>query len=295
MSLWTNREWHPMLLKEVDEPFDSKEYIYEMKYDGIRALCFVNKKEITFLSRNGVDLTYLYPELENIKNNVTKNVIFDGEIIAFDDQEKPSFTKLQERSHSKDKNKIKINSKMNPVVFIVFDILYENKDLINIPLSKRKEILNKYKDTEYFVKAKYIEEEGKKFFQEIKKKDLEGIVAKLKNSTYHPSKRTNDFIKIKNIKRDEFLIGAYQINKVNLSLFIGEYEKSQLIYIGKCSLSLTNPISKEILKKKNTNNSFINLKEKNITYIKPTYCYIEYTERTKSNNLRHPVFKGLVS
>jgi len=155
MSLWTNREWHPMLLKEVDEPFDSKEYIYEMKYDGIRALCFVNKKEITFLSRNGVDLTYLYPELENIKNNVTKNVIFDGEIIAFDDQEKPSFTKLQERSHSKDKNKIKINSKMNPVVFIVFDILYENKDLINIPLSKRKEILNKYKDTEYFVKAKY--------------------------------------------------------------------------------------------------------------------------------------------
>ncbi len=293
MSIYDNRNFKPMLLKEIDKPFDSKDYIFEIKYDGIRSLCFANNKEIKFMSRNNKDLTNLYPELVSIKDNINNNVIFDGEIIALDSKGNPSFSKLQERSHLKDKTKISIASENNPVYYMVFDIIYENKDITDLSLMKRKKILNKYPDTEYFIKTMYVDTTGIKLFKEIKKRNLEGIVAKEKNSTYHINKRTDDFIKIKNIKRDEFIIIGYKINEMNISLYLGE-EKDTTQYVGKCSLSLNRSEAKKILSMKSSKKSFIDIDEE-IIYLKDRiYCYITYTDKTKNNTLRHPVFKGLV-
>lgn len=293
MNIWTNRKWKPMLLKEIEKPFDNKEYIYEIKFDGIRAILFVTKNKIKIMSRNNVDLTYLFPELESITKIVKKNTIFDGEIISIDDKNLPSFSKLSERLHLKNKVKIKQNSLNNKVTFIAFDILYEGKELTNLPLLKRKEILSLYKDTDEFIKTKYIEEKGIKLFKEIKKLKLEGIVAKLKNSYYHINERTNDFIKIKNIQREEFLICGYTTNTKNISLYIGEQKNKKIEFVGKCSLSMNNSNYKKIIEKNNNKNPFNNYYKK-INYIKPIKCLIEFTERTKSNNLRHPSLKKLL-
>lgn len=291
MSLWINRNFKPMLLKEIDKPFNSKGYVFEIKFDGIRSLIFVNNKEIKIQSRNKKDLTYLFPELESIRNIVNKNVIFDGEIVAFD-KNKDSFSKIQERLHIKDKNKIKKASTLNPVTFIAFDIIYDNKDLTNKTLLERKKILSKYKDTDEFMKTKIIDSNGINLFNSIKKLNLEGIIAKRKDGKYHIDKRTDDFIKIKNFQRDEFIIGGYEEKKNGiLSLSIGEYVDDKLCFVGKVSAHKNYKIYKKIIKLKKDKNSFFNFDEK-INYVTPTLtCHVEYLERTKNNHLRHPVFK----
>lgn len=290
---FNKRNLKPMLLKEVDKPFNSNDYIFEMKYDGIRALIYVNNKSIHIMSRNNIDLTHLYPELENLKKLVKKDVIFDGEIVLLDDFGNPTFSSLLERNRLKKTEKIKYLSKINPVIFVVFDILYEAKDLTDLTLMERKEFLNKYKDTSFFVKAKYIDHSGIPLFKEIKKNNLEGIVAKNKNSTYHEGKRTSDFVKIKNIKRDEFVIGGYLVNDKNLSVYLGNYKNNKLLFVGKCSLSLNRKEANIILKHPKAQNSFVDLKEE-INFIKPNLsCFIKYTEITKNGHLRHPVFKYL--
>lgn len=291
-NLWKDRTWKPMLLKEIVKPFNSQDYFFEVKFDGIRAVIFTNKKSVKIQSRNGQDLTNLFPELQNIKLLVNKNTIFDGEIIAFDGQ-KHSFSKIQERLHQKNKTKIDNFADKNPVTFMVFDILYENRNLINLPLYRRKEILNKYEDNDYFIKVQYIETNGIKLFKSVKKFDLEGIVAKNKNGKYYINKRTDEFIKIKNIQRDEFFIGGYEEKKNNLiSLSLGEYVNDNFVFVGKVTISEKSMLYKKVKSLKNSKNYFSDFKE-NIKYVKPTIsCYVQYLERTKSNHLRHPVIKN---
>ena len=129
MNIWRNRNWGPMLLKEIDKPFDSKDYLFEIKFDGIRAIIFASPHNLIIKTRNNVDVTDIYPELQSIKNLVKHPTIFDGEIVAFKEG-LPSFSKLQERSHLKNKNKIKKLSLEEPICYVCFDILYDNKDLI---------------------------------------------------------------------------------------------------------------------------------------------------------------------
>ena len=129
---------------------------------------------------------------------------------------------------------------------------------------------------------------------EIKKLNLEGMVAKRKDSTYHINKRTYDFIKIKNIKRNEFIIGGYEIKRQKLTIYLGEKKNNNLSFVGKCSLSLNHPDATKILALSTTKNSFIDLDE-DIFYTKISLsCFVDYTEKTKNNHLRHPAFKGLV-
>ena len=119
-----------MLLKEIEKPFNSDNYIYELKYDGYRAIVYVSNKEVTVRSRNNKDITKLYPELQSLKKLVSKEkVVFDGEIITMDGN-RPSFSKLQARSHLKNIIKIKELSLNSPVTFIAFDILYLDKNFL---------------------------------------------------------------------------------------------------------------------------------------------------------------------
>lgn len=288
MNLWKNRNFTPMLLKEIDKPFNSKKYYYELKYDGYRALIFVNKNEIYIQSRNKNDITFLYPELSNIKKIVNKNVIFDGEIVIFENN-KPSFNKISKRSKLKNKNIIKKESINNPVIFIAFDILYENKDLTNLPLIERKKILEKYQDTDFFIKSKVYLNNGIKLYNFIKKNNLEGIVIKDINGLYHINKRTSDFIKVKNIKSDNFFIAGYiNNNKYTSSLVLCEKYNNDYIYVGKVLISKKNNIYKKILNIKKCKN-YLKIENNDITFIKPILsCKINYLERTKNGHLRHP-------
>ena len=170
MSLWTDRNWSPMLLKETDKAFDSKDYIFEVKFDGLRACVLVGPNEFKIINRHKKDITYLYPELHEIQKLVRVNTILDGEIISIE-KNSPSFSKLQERSHLKDKTKIKIQSTLNPVIFVAFDILYQEKDLINSKLLTRKNILEKIPDNDYFIKSKVFPCQGVKLLKSTKKKN----------------------------------------------------------------------------------------------------------------------------
>ncbi len=293
MDLFKNKEFGPMLLNEIETPFDSKEYVYEVKYDGIRALIFVNDKSIKIQSRNKQDLTNLFPELNKIKDIVDKNVIFDGEIISFKNG-RPSFLEIQKRIRIKNYDKINYFSKNNPVIFMAFDIIYENKNLNNMKLIERKKILNKYQDNDVFVKVKMIDTFGIKLFKSIKKLGLEGIVAKLKNGLYHINKRTDDFIKIKNLKEEEFIIGGYEIKK-NKAVFIslGTYIENKFYYVGKVLLPKNNYLYNKVINESKSKNYFCNFNEK-INYIKPSItCNIRYLEKTSNNYLRHPVIKDI--
>lgn len=294
MNIWNNKNWGPMLLDEQEKPFDAKDYYFEVKFDGIRAIVFASPKEVIIKTRNNQDVTNLYPELQSIKNLVSHNTIFDGEIVSFQDG-KPSFQKLQERSHLKKKDKILKMSITHPVYYVCFDILYDNGDLTNKTLEERKKILGKIKDNDEFIKNKYIENNGIKLFKEIKKLGLEGIIAKRKDSVYQINTRVKDWIKIKNFQKALFYIGGYKENEDSfvISLALGEFTKKGFHYVGNVSMAKKNPLYKKIkLLRTRKLSTFTDYTNDELSYIKPEYkCLIYYIERTKNNHLRQPIFK----
>lgn len=287
----------PMLLTEKNKPFNNQNYIFEPKFDGIRALIYANKNQIKILSRNKNDISNLFPELIKIKNNITKNVIFDGEIIIMDENH-PSFEKISKRLHLKSKKNILKSSKENPAVYICFDILYENKNLTNFPLLKRKKALKKYLDTNVFIKTKYFKD-GINLFNKIKNINWEGIVAKKENSKYEINKRSENWIKIKNIKDSDFYINGYIENKKSVmnTLILSEKIKGKFYYRGKVTINKNKNDFKIIKNSKIVKKSTLaDFNEKEVFYIKPTLkCTVTYTEKTKNNTLRHPVYKTLKS
>lgn len=288
MSLW-NKDIKPMLLGEVREVFDSKEYLYEVKYDGIRVLVFVSKDKVVIRSRYGIDITGLFPEMMVLCKMVKRNVIFDGEIIMLDNN-KVSFSKLQKRIHLKNKKTIEFLSKTNPVIFICFDVIYEGKDLINLSLLERKGVLSNYKDNDVFIKSTYVIGDGTKLFNAIKKLDMEGIVAKKINSKYLVNERSDKWLKIKNYKSGDFIILGY-INKEEshvISLVLGEYLNKKIVYVGKVILGKKRNLADKILKMKKSK-AVVKIKDKDVIYIKPEIkCLIKYLERTENGLLRQP-------
>lgn len=276
----------PMLVAEIPFAFENK-YLYEIKFDGIRALIYVNKNNISIRTRNNVDVTHLFLELHGIKNIVGRDTcIFDGEIVLFD-KGRPSFSSLQKRLRIKNKDRIKEVSLDNPVQFVVFDIIYRNRDLTNKTLVERKKILDKYKDTDYFVKSK-VYSDGKKLFASVKKMGLEGIVAKEKSSKYYVNKRSNVWIKLKNYQTDEFYIGGYVKNSTSYSLLLGEKKNNKLYYVGKLKVSNNKDITKKVLAKEKRSNPFCNYKDDGM-FVEPNIkITINYLEKTKGNLLRHP-------
>lgn len=288
MSLW-NKDVRPMLLGEVEEVFDSKDYLYEVKYDGIRVLVFVSKDKIVIKSRYGIDITGLFPEMSVLCKMVKCNVIFDGEVIMLQNN-KVSFSKLQKRIHLKNKKTIEFLSKTNPVVFMCFDVIYEDKDLINLSLLERKKILSKYEDNDVFIKCTYVSGEGIKLFDAIKKLDMEGIIAKKIDSKYLVNERSNNWLKIKNYKVGEFLVIGY-INKDNsyvISLVLGKKVKNKLVYVGKVSLGKKRRLA-ELIMKKTKVKAYMDVNNKDVIYIKPDVkCIVKYLEVTENWLLRQP-------
>lgn len=281
-----------MLLEEVSNPFDDDNYIYELKFDGIRTMILIDNGKITIKSRNGIILNDIYPELDSIKNISKETCIFDGEIVLLEEG-KPSFSKVMERFKLKDKIKISRMQQEVPVTFVCFDILYKNKDLTNSSLIERKKLLSKFKDSNIFVKTKYIVRDGINYFTEIKKMNLEGIVAKRKDSKYYYGVRTKDWVKIKNYIEEEFFICGYDFNKNNtIGVLLGEKNGKDFYYVGKVIMGEKNKIYNKLIKSKNVNNYLINYENRDSKYISPKHrVVVNYIERTKENMLREAFIK----
>ena len=282
--MFHNYQLKPMLLEEVNEPFNDKNFLYEIKFDGIRALIYVSKNSFKILSRNGTNLTNKYPELKKMQKLVGNHeIIFDGEIIAAEGA-LPSFSLLQKRNRVKRVSSDIMND--IPVYFIVFDILYDNVDLTNLSLDKRKKILGQYPDNSVFIKSR-IYSDGLSLFKMVKKIGLEGIVAKKRKSIYLFGKRTSDWVKVKNIHVDNFIVHGYLEKTNTYSLLLGEYKNNKLKYVGKVSVNKSHEVMRKIKKSKKVNNSFVNFLEDAI-YVEPTISVrVRYLEKHKSGALRH--------
>jgi len=297
------RFYRPMLAKPADDPFNSKDWIFEVKWDGIRAISYIND-EISVKSRNNKDLRYYFPELEELKN-LTRQAVLDGEIVVMKEG-RADFQALLERSGSTSVRDIEYVVRKSPATYVVFDILEKNgSPLIDLPLMERKRILKEsLKEGKNVVLSIFAEEEGKSYFEAALKKGVEGIMAKKKDSPYEPGLRSGKWLKIKKIASCDCVIFGYTegqgARKETFgALILGLYDQGKPVYIGKVGTGFSQNDMKLLMKTfkrlevKEGTLEGIDISEK-ITWLKPELvCDVSYQVVTKDGKLRMPRFRGL--
>src|ERR1051325_2465655 len=286
----------PMLATLVDEPFSDPDWIFETKWDGYRSVCFLKNGKVRFVSRNQIEMTPQYPELANIAKEVSaKEAILDGEICALDARGIPRFQMLQRRG----------GTQRPPIVYFVFDLLYvDGYDLTACTVVERKEKLAEILQPSDVIKlSEHIEGEGKAFFREIEKFQLEGMMAKRADSKY-VQKRSSDWLKIKTVMRQEVVIGGYTQPRGGRSHFgslvCGLYRDDELHYVahtgGGFNEKLLASLYKLMQPLKIDKSPFVEVPKTNepVQWIKPQLvAEVKFSEWTADNQLRHPVFVGL--
>ena len=299
-DLFDEKNISPMLLYET-QPFDDKDYIYELKLDGIRCLAYIDAKSVNLRNKRNKDVTAIYPELAEMNKCVKKRVILDGELVVLDKDGKPDFYALQRRSLMADSFKIGLSARNAPVQFVAYDIKYfDGQDLTDKPLTERKAILSKAVKEGYNLSvSRYIEEMGTAFFEIAKAQELEGIVAKRKGGLYHIGKRTRDWLKIKVMQDEDLLVLGYQPDedgKVK-DLILGYYdEEGKLQCRGKVYLGISEE-ERRIIENFAMQNRIQKPwfgKYKNAVWLKPQLVgTAHFMHETQSGGMRQPVWKGL--
>ena len=299
-DLFDEKNISPMLLYET-QPFDDKDYIYELKLDGIRCLAYIDAKSVNLRNKRNKDVTAIYPELAEMNKCVKKRVILDGELVVLDKDGKPDFYAMQRRSLMADSFKIGLSARNAPVQFVAYDIIYfDGQDLTDKPLTERKAILSKAVKEGYNLSvSRYREEMGTAFFEIAKAQELEGIVAKRKGGLYHIGKRTRDWLKIKVMQDEDLLVLGYQPDedgKVK-DLILGYYdEEGKLQCRGKVYLGISEE-ERRIIENFAMQNRIQKPwfgKYKNAVWLKPQLVgTAHFMHETQSGGMRQPVWKGL--
>jgi len=201
---------NPMLLHKIDKPFDDDNWLSELKLDGIRFL-YSTMSGVNFYTRHENEVTERFPEL--VTSKIPKGTILDGEIIISDEDGKPDFEELMSRFQVSSPKRIPIISKIKPVTFCVFDVVYyKGKKVSHLPLLERKEILNSLlpKDLPLITKVPSIKGNGNDLFELVKKQSLEGIVLKRKDSKYEIGKRSRNWLKVINYQYETVEIAGFR-------------------------------------------------------------------------------------
>lgn len=241
MITFDDRNIKPMLIGRDEPPFDDKNYIFELKWDGERCIAYLDPRSGTELrNKRNVKMLPKVPELIEIHKQAKVKCVLDGELMILKEG-KPDFFEIQRRSLTTNKFKIELASKKYPATFVAYDVLfYKDEDVTMLPLMKRKRLLeNAFKESERLVLSRYIEEKGIEFYRLAEAQELEGIVAKRKDSVYIQGKRTKDWAKIKYLKDEDFYICGYILKGNNMiSLVLGDYEDSVLVYKGHVTMGV---------------------------------------------------------
>jgi bifunctional non-homologous end joining protein LigD len=306
-------EIHPMLAVSIDKPFDGPDWLFEIKWDGYRAVAFIDNGKVRLVSRNQNELTARYPELKDLAKSVkAKTVILDGEVVALDDQGRPSFSLMQQRTGFRPGGRRGPTNAGVPVLYYAFDLLYlDGYDWRKLPLEERKKKLASILisgDSLRF--SDHYERKGITLFEMAKEKGLEGILAKKRDSIYQ-ERRSSEWLKIKIRHRLEAVIGGYtppEGSRANFgSVVLGLYDKQgHLIHIGQAGSGFNQSSLAEIwkmLKARETKQKpFYGEVEalRKVLWVKPELvAEIEYAEWTEGASggtgpkLRAPVFLGL--
>jgi bifunctional non-homologous end joining protein LigD len=298
------RTYKPMLARVAPQPFSSDAWLFEIKWDGFRAIAYVNET-FSLRSRNDKELKHVFPELEELKQ-LASNVVLDGEIVVVKDG-KTDFQALLERSQATSPIEIELQQKRSPVVYVVFDILEKDgSTLIDLPLTERKRILkDSVKEGKHVLLSDFVETKGKAYYKIALEKGLEGVMAKKKDSPYEPGARSSNWLKIKKLRSCDCVVLGYTKGSGARTgtfgaLLLGLYSDKQLVYVGKVgtgfSQTMLDKLSKRFQKLK-TDTAPVNVDiTDEITWLKPELvCEVTYQMVTKDKRLRMPRFTGLRS
>lgn len=299
-DIFEQKALKPMLIGSTSEAFNSEDYIFELKLDGERCLAYLDPKNGTDLrNKRNIKMLSKVPELSDIHKQVKVRCILDGELIVIKDG-KPDFFEIQRRSLTTNKFKIQLQANKYPASFTAFDILfYDDHEVTSLPLMERKKLLSEVlSESDRIAISRYIENTGVDFYKLAEQNDLEGIVAKKKDSNYFYDKRTKDWIKIKNLQDDDFVVCGYIIKENNVtSIVLGQYDNKKLIYKGHVTLGVSGDDFRTITStKKVTEHPFVELPPGNddAVWIAPELvCTVKYMMKTATGSMRQPVFKGL--
>jgi bifunctional non-homologous end joining protein LigD len=298
----------PMMAKLMSKlPSPDDAWGFEFKWDGIRALAYVEGGRVRLQSRTGEDITPRYPEIHPMGRALgSAEVILDGEIVALDDNGRPSFEEIQQRMGLTDPNEIRRKMRQVPVTYMMFDLIWrDGHSLMDRPYAERRKALAELRlggaawQTPPFEKGG-----GKTMFEASRKAGLEGVMAKRLDSRYEPGKRTGAWEKIKNRNRQELVIGGWLDGEGKRrgypgALLVGYHENGKLVYAGKVGTGFTDRTLDELndkLKPLATDKNPFEAGTKPpraAHFVKPQLvAEFEFVEWTRGGQLRAPAFKG---
>ena len=286
----------PMLATKASEIFNKADWIYELKWDGYRALANIHDGKVDLYSRNGISFKRKFKSIYQNLKAIPHDVILDGEIVVLDKKGKPQFQELQ--NYGQDTT--------GELRYYVFDLLFLNgHNIMSLPLTERKSLIPEViEDIPQVYYCDHIESMGKSFFEQAIGAGLEGVIAKKADSEYIPGSRSDKWLKIKAIESQEALICGFTDSESSApfgSLILGMHRDDELVYIGNCGTGFSAKDRKELMARfrplvteESPFEKKINLKGRKPTWMTPELiCEVNFAEWTKSGQMRHPSFKGL--
>ena len=302
------REVEPMKAVLINHPFDREGWIFEDKYDGIRAISYIRKGSVEILSRNQKPMLLRYPELKYLAKWVkAKEAILDGEIIVVNKHGTASFQELQARFGVTNLGTIERLARSQKIIYFVFDVLYvDGYNLIPARLLDRKKVLARIiREQDVLKVAPFIQREGLKLFRKAELQQLEGIMAKNGASRYE-ERRSNEWLKIKTTRRQEAVIVGYTYPQGSREYFgaleLALYDGTRFVSAGKVGTGFDRKLLKELYDKMQplkTNVApfdprALARRSTSVQWLKPKLvCEVKFTEMTSEGSFRHPAFVGL--
>jgi len=291
----------PMAPTLIQEPFNDKEWHFEIKWDGFRMLAYCSGEKVNLSSRRNNNFNKRFSSIKTELERMKLNAVLDGEVVKLDDSGSPNFSNI-----------ITPNRKGH-TVFYVFDLLwYEGRNVLDLSLVQRRKILKSILGKSELVRfSDHVEEKGIELFELVEKHRVEGIVAKHKQSVYSPGYRTNQWLKIKIGKEVEAVVAGYlfDMDKHGISsLIIGRKIDNKYKYIGLVEVGVGNLTMKKVFEATTTTRSIFSpvpivnvktpfrtpVKNGQIVWLNPLKCQVKYLELDRFGVMRHASFKGLL-
>jgi bifunctional non-homologous end joining protein LigD len=298
----------PMAAVTGTLPANEDAYAFEVKWDGVRVLTYVEDGRMRLESRNLRDITGRYPELEGLVDAVgERNLLLDGEVVAFDDQGKPSFGVLQSRMHVGNPIEVRRLMAETPVVYMIFDVLWvDDGSTMPLPLHERRALLDgmALAGPGWQTPASHVGD-GAALSEASRRQGLEGIVAKRLDSIYEPGKRSRSWVKVKNQRNQEFVIGGWMEGEGNRegrigALLAGYYDDdAKLRFAGKVGTGFTDATLRDLARRfeplsRDTSPFDDPIPYRRAHFLDPQLVgQVEFLEWTHNHTLRAPSFKGL--
>jgi bifunctional non-homologous end joining protein LigD len=297
----------PMLARTGPLPREDGRWAYEIKWDGVRAIGFVTGGRLRLASRNGNDITPRYPELRELGRALgAREAVLDGEVVAFGEDGRPSFQRLQKRMHLSSEHAVRRLAAREPVVYVIFDLLHlDGRSLLELPYTDRRAALAELglAGPAWQIPAHHVGD-GAAMLEASRAQGLEGIIAKRLDSPYVPGRRTPAWVKVKNVRRTDVVIGGWMPGEGGRSgrigaLLVGAYEDGALRYAGRVGTGFTDAELRRLegvlapLARAGTPFASGRL-PKIARFVEPELvASVEYLEWTQARTLRAPSYKGL--